>query len=120
MSKERVKANDHFVGLRVKELREAVGVTQVGLARKLEITVQQLQKYESGINRISSGRLYEIGRILEAPVQVFFDGIGEGPTEGATLKGRVRVMRALARLEEPQRLAVNRLIHDLAHSEEAA
>lgn len=58
---------DRWVGVRVKEARNAKGYSQKVLADGLNLTFQQVQKYEKGVNRISVGRLFEIARILEKP-----------------------------------------------------
>jgi transcriptional regulator with XRE-family HTH domain len=57
-------------------------MTQQKLAAKLGITFQQVQKYERGVNRISSSRLQQIARILSVPVNVFFKE-PEASTDGA-------------------------------------
>ncbi len=55
---ELAKRVDKHVGKRIRERRVKMGLTQQGLAEALEITYQQLQKYETGANRVSAGRLY--------------------------------------------------------------
>jgi transcriptional regulator with XRE-family HTH domain len=50
-------------------------MSQESLGDKLNLTFQQIQKYEKGVNRIGAGRLYEISRILNTPVASFFDGV---------------------------------------------
>lgn len=50
-------------------------VSQHQLARAIGVSFQQLQKYESGRNRVSASMLYEIGRALEVPVSRFFQGL---------------------------------------------
>jgi transcriptional regulator with XRE-family HTH domain len=77
-------AVDMHVGARVRMRRRFMGVSQQSLAAKLGITFQQVQKYERGANRISASKLYEIGRVLEAPVSFFFEGLAE---PGRTGKG---------------------------------
>lgn len=57
--------------------------TQVGTA--VELTFQQIQKYERGANRISSSRLYEFARVLDVPVSYFFD---EMPTNALVNRPR--------------------------------
>jgi transcriptional regulator with XRE-family HTH domain len=49
------------------------------LAEMIGVTYRQAHKYERGINRVSSGRLFEIARALSAPITYFYEGIG---TEG--------------------------------------
>jgi transcriptional regulator with XRE-family HTH domain len=50
-----------------------VGMSQEKLGESLDLTFQQIQKYEKGSNRISASRLYDMSRILDVPVQFFFD-----------------------------------------------
>jgi transcriptional regulator with XRE-family HTH domain len=55
-------------------------MTQQQLAERVGIKFQQIQKYETGANRISASRLWDIADALEVPVSFFFEGI---ETEGA-------------------------------------
>lgn len=63
---------DIHVGKRVRMRRILLGVSQEQLGNALGLTFQQVQKYESGANRISASRLYELGQILDVPVSFFF------------------------------------------------
>ena len=63
---------DVSVGWRVRSLRERSGLSQAAMARRLGVSFQQLQKYESGKNRISAGRLKMVAELLELPVESFF------------------------------------------------
>jgi transcriptional regulator with XRE-family HTH domain len=63
---------DVFVGARVRLQRQVLGMSQGTLAGALNITFQQVQKYEKGTNRIGASRLQEIARILGVPVSFFF------------------------------------------------
>ncbi len=57
-----------------------LGLTQQQLAEMIGVTYQQAHKYERGINRVSAGRLFEIARVLNAPITYFYEGLGEeGP-----------------------------------------
>ena len=58
---------------KIRAQRLNKGLTQEELGTKLGVTFQQIQKYEKGINRVGSGRLYEIAEILEIPVTSFFE-----------------------------------------------
>lgn len=69
---------DAHVGNRLRERRNALGLSQGQVAERLGLTFQQVQKYEKGQNRIGAGRLYRIATILAVPVGYFFDGIGDG------------------------------------------
>ena len=68
---------DVHVGKRVRHRRWMVGMTQQQLAEKVGIKFQQIQKYETGMNRVSASRLWDISEALEVPVSFFFDGIDE-------------------------------------------
>lgn len=69
---------DVHIGRRLRERRIALGLSQSELAEKLGISFQQVQKYESGANRISGSRLWDISRVVDAPVAFFFDGLEGG------------------------------------------
>jgi transcriptional regulator with XRE-family HTH domain len=66
---------DVHVGARIRLRRSLLGMTQGTVAARLGITFQQLQKYERGLNRVSSSRLYDLCRVLDVQVVYFFDGI---------------------------------------------
>ena len=68
---------DVHVGKRVRHRRWMVGMTQQQLAGKVGIKFQQIQKYETGMNRISASRLWDIADALSVPVSFFFEGIDE-------------------------------------------
>ena len=63
---------DVYVGGRIRMRRLYRDMRQEELARKLGLTFQQVQKYESGANRVSASRLWEIAAILEMPIPYFF------------------------------------------------
>lgn len=65
---------DVHVGQRVRERRKTLGITQDRLAQALDLTFQQVQKYERGVNRISASKLYEAAQVLQVPVNWFFEG----------------------------------------------
>lgn len=66
------RVDDH-VGERIRIRRTELGLTQEDLARQLRISYQQVQKYETGANRISAGRLYEVAGELGVAVAYFFE-----------------------------------------------
>ncbi len=78
MSEEKIKHPvDVHVGKRVRHRRWLVGMTQQQLAEKVGIKFQQIQKYETGMNRVSASRLWDISDALGVPVSFFFDGLGD-------------------------------------------
>lgn len=64
---------DIHVGSRVRLRRMMIGMSQERLGEKLNLTFQQVQKYEKGANRIGASRLFTIASILDVPVQFFFE-----------------------------------------------
>lgn len=66
---------DVHVGKRIRQRRWMVGITQQQLAEGVGIKFQQIQKYETGMNRVSASRLWDIAEALEVPVGFFFDGL---------------------------------------------
>lgn len=72
---------DLFVGLRLRERRRLLGMPQQALGDEVGLTFQQVQKYESGINRISASRLWDFARALDVPVSFFFEDVA--PVLGA-------------------------------------
>lgn len=66
---------DVHVGKRIRHRRWLVGMTQQQLAESVGIKFQQIQKYETGANRVSASRLWDIAESLDVPVSFFFEGI---------------------------------------------
>jgi transcriptional regulator with XRE-family HTH domain len=64
---------DVHVGSRVRLRRNMLGLSQEKLGEAIGLTFQQVQKYERGANRIGASRLLELSRILDVPVQFFYD-----------------------------------------------
>ena len=65
---------DKHVGARLRMRRLMVGMSQGRLGEALEVTFQQIQKYEKGTNRIGASRLQQLARVLEVPPAFFFEG----------------------------------------------
>ena len=66
---------DRHVGALIRAKRRALGLSQSELAEALDVTFQQIQKYERGSNRVSSSKLYEIAQKLDTPLAAFFEGL---------------------------------------------
>jgi len=113
------KVDDH-VGERIRERRAQMGMTQEDLGRALNISYQQVQKYETGANRISAGRLYEIAEQLNVDITYFFadfaEGERNGPQEhGGKNRSTIELARNFADIEgEMVRAAVSGLVKSLA------
>lgn len=66
---------DVHVGKRIRQRRWLVGMTQQQLAEQVGIKFQQIQKYETGANRVSASRLWDIAEALDVKVSFFFEGL---------------------------------------------
>ncbi len=86
---------DRHVGIRIRERRVMLGLSQQQMADLIGVTYQQAHKYERGINRISAGRLFEIAQVLGVPVGFFYEGLEN--RRGADLSARQRMCLELAR-----------------------
>jgi transcriptional regulator with XRE-family HTH domain len=81
---------DVHVGQRVRHRRWMVGITQQKLAEAVGIKFQQIQKYETGMNRISASRLWDIAAALDVPVSFFFEGLDEAESAAPAAEGPVK------------------------------
>lgn len=68
---------DVHVGNRIRLRRNVLKITQQQLAKMLGLTFQQIQKYEKGMNRVGASRLWDISRVLEVPMDFFFEDMDE-------------------------------------------
>ncbi len=64
---------DVHVGNRIRLRRTLLGLSQEKLASMLGLTFQQVQKYERGMNRVGASRLWDISKVLEAPINFFYE-----------------------------------------------
>lgn len=101
---------DTHVGNRLRQRRRLCGYTQQKLAELVKIRFQQIQKYESGANRISASRLWQLSAALEVPVAYFFEGVDasnghhESNDDVFTQKETIDLVRAFHQLnDEPRR-----------------
>jgi transcriptional regulator with XRE-family HTH domain len=99
---QRLAAIDRMVGESVRLWRTLRGMTAEDLARRVGVTMQQIAKYESGVNRVSAGMLYLIARELRVPVSTLF----ANDTETDQVLRRLLVRRGAAPNDGLQREAV--------------
>jgi transcriptional regulator with XRE-family HTH domain len=111
---------DVHVGKRIRHRRWMIGMTQQQLAEKVGIKFQQIQKYETGMNRVSASRLWDIARAVDVPVSFFFEGLedahGREPVEGDILadKEALQLVRAYYAMPEAQRRQIFELARVLS------
>ena len=70
-----------FVGARMRQRRIELGLSQQGLAMLLGVTYQQIHKYETGVSRLASVRLFALAVALDVDIGYFFEGLGAGSSE---------------------------------------
>jgi transcriptional regulator with XRE-family HTH domain len=73
---------DKEIGSRVRMRRMLIGMSQEKLGEMLDLTFQQVQKYEKGTNRISASRLVDIARVLGVGINYFYEGLAGDKKEG--------------------------------------
>lgn len=93
---ERENSFDAELGFRLKRLRQSRRVSQEDLGCMLGVSFQQIQKYETGQNRMSPERIERCARIFEVPVGYFFGS--EAQTLGSFDKRVVTLAAAIAEL----------------------
>jgi transcriptional regulator with XRE-family HTH domain len=129
----RTNCVDALVGGRIRARRSLLGMSQDQLAQRLDLSLQQIQKYEKGINRIGASRLFHIGKALGVSVQYFYEGVAPhlpgtngaaDPTIEAPIISFLRspdgveLNRAFARIANPKmRRAIVELARSLASQE---
>ncbi len=115
---------DIHVGKRIRHRRWQVGMTQQQLAEKVGIKFQQIQKYETGMNRVSASRLWDISDVLDVKICFFFSGMQDDenapvnddtlrsgmPTDIMADKEAIELVRSYYAMPENQR----RRLFDLA------
>lgn len=107
--RKRSRMLDAEVGQSIRQHRKNAKMTLQGLADRLGIAYQQVQKYETGVNRVGAGRLMEIAEILAIPVASFFDAShapieesAAGSESEAAVQGR-QLMAVFTRIKDPQK-----------------
>ncbi len=105
---------DVHVGRKIRQRRWIIGMTQQQLAESVGIKFQQIQKYETGMNRVSASRLWDIAATLQAGIEFFFEGLDRdqpGTTnDPLASKEAIDLLHAYYAIPEAQR----RRLFDLA------
>ena len=117
---------DVHVGKRIRHRRWLIGMTQQQLAEHVGIKFQQIQKYETGANRVSASRLWDIADALGVQVSFFFEGLeeaaesdiaGETPADVMGDKEALDLVRSYYAIPENQRrrlFELARVLSDVA------
>lgn len=111
---------DMHVGKRIRHRRWMIGMTQQQLAERVGIKFQQIQKYETGMNRVSASRLWDIARAVDVPVSFFFEGLQEKTSDDVVEgdifadKEALQLVRAYYAMPEAQRRQIFELARVLS------
>jgi transcriptional regulator with XRE-family HTH domain len=112
---------DVMVGVKIRVFRNHRGLSQSDLAEKIGVAFQQVQKYESGANRVGAGRLSRIAAALDISIgELFEPSQHKSPNSKSPLhllaeRDALRVLKAFARMTDPRvRRAIARLVESVA------
>ena len=125
---EHIEQIDRHIGTKIQELRLAHGMSRQNLGDRIEVTHQQLQKYEIGTNRVSAGRLALIAKYLDTSVASFYEGLDTSLNTVASdvdfnqnQRMCIEVSRNFMKIKNPDhKNAINSLVRILAKSESLA
>ncbi|MCT4635865.1 MAG: helix-turn-helix domain-containing protein [Rickettsiales bacterium] len=121
---EHIEQIDRYIGAKIQELRLAHGMSRQDLGEKIEVTHQQLQKYEIGTNRVSAGRLALIAKYLNTSVASFYEGldstlnvVDSDINPNPSQRMCIEVSRNFMKIKNPEHKdAINSLVRILAKS----
>ncbi len=119
-SAENIKVDQH-VGSQIKLRRNELGLSQERLGDAMELTFQQIQKYERGANRVGASRLHDLSTILAKPISYLFEGLEPKPGEAPDPKDDdllrrndcIELVRAYYKIANP---AAKRGVYELIKS----
>jgi transcriptional regulator with XRE-family HTH domain len=118
---KKTNSYDRAVAARIRALRLARGMSQSELGGLIGVTFQQVQKYETGANRIGAGRLQRIAEIFDVPLATLFESPvvrrkgGADPLEALGTAGAARLVEAYSRIRDAMvRRAFVRLAEEVA------
>ncbi|HJK86349.1 MAG TPA: helix-turn-helix transcriptional regulator [Candidatus Megaira endosymbiont of Nemacystus decipiens] len=85
MSEQKGRADeiDKLVSYKLKMRRMMLGLSQQEIGKAVDVSIQQIQKYEKATNRIASGKLYTLAKFLKVPINYFFENQGDNNVIGS-------------------------------------
>ncbi len=113
---------DIHVGKKIRQARLVRGLTQSAVAKQLGLSFQQLQKYETGYNRVSASKLFELSQLLDVSPSYFFEGLVSGqeePAEATLMDDQTaKAVQALASIQDEKvKNHLRSMIHEIAGCE---
>ena len=109
---------DQYVGVRLKQRRSILKITQEQMAKALEVSFQQIQKYENASSRIAASRLYQIAKLLKVTTDWFYEGVEENmmPTRHGFSDTKQAQLDAPSEIVSDPNIMYSREAINLAHS----
>lgn len=93
---------DVHVGKKIKQMRALRRLSQTDVAQKLNLSFQQIQKYEIGSNRVAASRLYELSKIFGVPTSYFFEGLPQDGSANDNKDLNAQILNAVTSIEDEQ------------------
>ena len=119
---------DMALGLRVRERRKALGLSQTALADAVGLTFQQIQKYERGFNRISFSRLVDVAHALNCRVEDLIGDLDDAGQPSPLFRqdtahlrepGAPDLLKAFAAIPKPLQKALLKMVVEIARDRAA-
>jgi transcriptional regulator with XRE-family HTH domain len=121
MTRRAANSVDLLVGSRSRIVRMRRKMTQAALGELLDVTFQQIQKYEKGVNRVGASRLHQIASALGVPISEFFAGATEAGRKSVPLSTfafdpqAFRIVEAFVKISDKElRVSLVRLVETMA------
>ncbi|MEO0883889.1 MAG: helix-turn-helix transcriptional regulator [Pseudomonadota bacterium] len=114
---------DRLIGTQIRQRRIMMGLTQDQIADALGISYQQVQKYETGSNRVSASRLYEIATLLDTDISWFYPSNGSGSLgsqrDNASPRHVIELVRRFSSIENHKvRAGIMALVRSIAETDQ--
>lgn len=91
---------DVHVGKKLKQIRTLRRLSQTDVAKRLNLSFQQIQKYEIGSNRVAASRLFELSQILDVTPSFFFEGLHDNTNDAPQADPSIQIVNALAAIKD--------------------
>jgi transcriptional regulator with XRE-family HTH domain len=106
---------DAAIGSRLRALRQSRYMTLDQVAERIGVRAQQIQKYETGQNRVAAARLFEFARLFDVPLSAFYDSLDREAAAPKPQDSRgLQLAHEFDKLSEAQKRAVLSLVRSLS------
>jgi len=105
-----LELNQHL-GKQLRARRSSLGLTQTQVARAINVTFQQIQKYEKGTNGVSSSRLLQLANFLKVPIKYFFEEFKDFQNLDTQTKSENSLEAFISKLSEVEKEKLLNILH---------